>query len=442
MNSRQRTRRALASGLAFLAPNILGFLAFTLVPLFISLAMAFTNWDLRLHNMFNQGQVRFVGLANFQRLLTLPDFWQYFGNTLFLMLGIPVSIGASLLTALLLSRRPQEGRGRLPGLVLAGLGLGVGTGLLVAVGAAGPAFSILLGGLVAFLLVGGAAMGSGFYRTIYYLPNFTAGVATYLLWKKMYDPHAGPINAVLQPALNGVTGFATGTPPWMGAALFWTLLGAALLVFLGGLRWIRARWRFEQTGYLPHQRENLPRAVWRGAAVLAGTALLAWLGFHAPGCLDAARAGLKAPNWLTDYNWAKPAIMIMALWASIGSNNMLLYLAALANVPQELKEAAGIDGAGPVQTFRCVVWPQLAPITFFIVIMSVIHGLQGGFEMARTMTQGGPGGATTTLSYFVFSEGFDTGRLGYASAIAWTLFALVFAVTLFNWKFGQRSANE
>jgi multiple sugar transport system permease protein len=62
--------------------------------------------------------------------------------------------------------------------------------------------------------------------------------------------------------------------------------------------------------------------------------------------------------------------------------------------------------------------------------------------MARTMTQGGPAKATTTLSYYVYIEGFETGHLGYASAIAWTLFALVFVVTLFNWRFGNRYTND
>ena len=70
--------------------------------------------------------------------------------------------------------------------------------------------------------------------------------------------------------------------------------------------------------------------------------------------------------------------------------------------------------------------------------MSTIAGLQGGFEMARTMTQGGPAGSTTTLSYYVYTEGFTTGRLGYAAAISWTLFALVFVITLLNWRFGSR----
>lgn len=152
--------------------------------------------------------------------------------------------------------------------------------------------------------------------------------------------------------------------------------------------------------------------------------------------------GLAPPAWLTDYYWAKPALMLMALWAAIGSNNMLLYLAGLSNIPVELHEAAAMDGTSGLQKFWHVTWPQLAPITFFILVMSVIGGLQGGFEMARALTEGGPAGATTTLSYFVYNEGCRTGRLGYASAIAWTLFAMVFSVTLFTWKFGTRYAND
>jgi multiple sugar transport system permease protein len=121
---------------------------------------------------------------------------------------------------------------------------------------------------------------------------------------------------------------------------------------------------------------------------------------------------------------------------------MLLYLAGLSNVPQHLYEAADVDGASRFQKFWHVTWPQLAPTTFFIVVMSMIGGLQGGFEMARTMTQGGPAGSTTTLSYFIYTEGFETGRLGYSSAVAWALFGLVFTVTLINWRFGNRYVND
>jgi multiple sugar transport system permease protein len=170
--------------------------------------------------------------------------------------------------------------------------------------------------------------------------------------------------------------------------------------------------------------------------ILIGLALL---------CLNLPRmaaVGMEPPDWLADVHWAKPAIMIMAFWAAVGSNNMILYIAGITNIPRELYEAAAMDGARSWQRFWNVTWPQLAPVTFFIVVMSVIHGLQGGFEMARAMTQGGPAGSTTTLSYFVFIEGFESGRWGFASAVVWALFAMVMFVTLLNFKFGNRNMNE
>jgi multiple sugar transport system permease protein len=156
----------------------------------------------------------------------------------------------------------------------------------------------------------------------------------------------------------------------------------------------------------------------------------------------AAVTGIEAPDWLGNYYWAKPALMIMGLWAAIGSNNMVLYLAGLSNISPELYEAADMDGATSSQRFWHITWPQLAPVTFFIAIMSVIGGLQGGFEMARVMTQGGPAGSTTTLGYFIFIEGFETGRLGYASAVAWVLFALVFGLSVFNFRYGNRHVAD
>lgn len=131
----------------------------------------------------------------------------------------------------------------------------------------------------------------------------------------------------------------------------------------------------------------------------------------------------------------------MGVWTAIGGNNMLLYLAALSNVPQELYEAAQIDGAGKWATFRHVTWPQLAPTTFFIVIMSMIGGLQGGFEQARVLTQGGPAGITTTLAYYIYNKAFVEFQIGYASAVAWVLFMLIFAFTLVHWKLAAKELN-
>jgi multiple sugar transport system permease protein len=157
-----------------------------------------------------------------------------------------------------------------------------------------------------------------------------------------------------------------------------------------------------------------------------------------------APAGIEPPFWLASINCSKPAIMLMGFWGAVGSQTMLLYLAALMNVPADLYEAADLDGAGRFAKFRNVTWPQLAPTTFFVVVMGVIGGLQGGFDAARVMppTPGGPAGSTTTLAYFIYSEGFETGRLGYSSAVAWTMFLLVLVITLFNWKVGAQYVND
>lgn len=135
---------------------------------------------------------------------------------------------------------------------------------------------------------------------------------------------------------------------------------------------------------------------------------------------------------------ARDAIIFMGTWTAIGGGNMLLYLAALSNVPEELGEAASLDGASGWQKFKSVTWPQLAPTTFFIVIMSFIGGFQGGFDTAKVMTGGGPASTTTTLAYHIYQKAFEQFQVGYASAVSWALFAIVFAITIVNWKFGNK----
>jgi multiple sugar transport system permease protein len=152
--------------------------------------------------------------------------------------------------------------------------------------------------------------------------------------------------------------------------------------------------------------------------------------------------GLFSPQWLNSVSWSKPAIMLMGIFMAMGSQGMLMYLAALSNVPIELMEAASIDGANRWKIFRYVTWPQLAPTTFFIVITGVMGGLQGGFETAQIMTLGGPAGSTTTLSYYLYERGFTDFQLGFASAIAWAMFIMIFIITMVNWKFGNSMVND
>jgi len=283
-------RREVVAGYAFLLPNFLGFLAFVSLPVLFSLTLSFFEWDILT-------APHFAGLRNYGKLLADAKFWYYLYNTVVLMLAIPLQMAASLGLAILLDKK--------------------------------------LRGVV-------------FFRTIYFLPSITAGVAIYLLWMWIYNPSFGLVNYALS--------------------------------------WFR----------------------------------------------------IVGPRWLEDPAWSKPALIIMSLWAQMGGVNMILYLAALQNIPPGLYEAAAVDGVNAWQRFRHITLPLLGPTTFFILTTNLIRGFQGGFEMAYIMTQGGPAGSTTTVSYYLFQNAFEWGYMGYASAIAWVLFALVFGVTMINWKWGGR----
>ena len=146
------------------------------------------------------------------------------------------------------------------------------------------------------------------------------------------------------------------------------------------------------------------------------------------------RVPWTGPMWLADPHWAKPALMLMGFWTLVGGMNMIYYLAALQGIPQELYEAAEIDGAGNWRTFWNVTWPMISPTTFFILTMSVIGGFQGGFIAAYMMTGGGPNNATITLEYYIFNNLYTYQHAGYAAAIAWFLFMAILGVTIVHWR--------
>lgn len=144
------------------------------------------------------------------------------------------------------------------------------------------------------------------------------------------------------------------------------------------------------------------------------------------------------PAWLQSTAWSKPAFILMGLWTAVGGYNCVLYLAGLQGIPGELYEAADMDGATGWQKLRHITWPLLSPTTFFIVVMGVISGFQGGFTAAYLMTDGGPAGSTTTIMYYIYLRAFQGFEMGYAAAIALVLFVLVFGFTLINWQLGKR----
>lgn len=151
--------------------------------------------------------------------------------------------------------------------------------------------------------------------------------------------------------------------------------------------------------------------------------------------------GIKnPPNWLADTHWALYAVIIMSIWAGIGYC-ILIYTAALKGIADDMYEAADIDGANELQKLIKITIPMLSPTTFFLLITSVINSFKV-FGQINVMTQGGPGDATTVLVFYIYKAAFTFYRMGYAAAISWVLFILLFIVTIFQW-WGQRKwVNE
>ena len=211
MSHRSQGRRIFV-GMMFLLPNILGFLAFILVPLVMSFGMSFTDWDILRHNIFRDAPLRFTGMENFVRLFTHPQFWQYLGNTFFMMLGLPFAIAGSLGAALLLTRASKFRYNIKPALIIATVIMVVCGLTLLSGGMPERQVWLFFGMLAAMTLAAGVVTGGTVYRTLFYLPNFTAGVATYVLWKKLYNPNTGPVNQAMNPLLEGLSGWVNSMP--------------------------------------------------------------------------------------------------------------------------------------------------------------------------------------------------------------------------------------
>lgn len=133
--------------------------------------------------------------------------------------------------------------------------------------------------------------------------------------------------------------------------------------------------------------------------------------------------GVEPIDWLGDPRWAMPAIILLAIWKNLGFN-MVIFLAGLQSIPERLYEAARIDGASRWQQLRYVTLPALAPTLVFVTIMTAIGYLQL-FAEPYVMTQGGPSNSTLSLVLLMYQEGFRWWNLGYATAIAFALFAII-----------------
>lgn len=150
---------------------------------------------------------------------------------------------------------------------------------------------------------------------------------------------------------------------------------------------------------------------------------------------------VKGPNWMYNVDTVKPGLIAMMVWKGVGFTT-LLYLAGLQNIPQSYYEAAQIDGASSLRTFRKITLPLLHPISFFVVITSVIGGSQLFIEPSIMTDFGGPEYSAATIVYYLWDKAFGSGyRLGYACAVAWILAIIIFFVTLVQFRLAPKSDN-
>jgi multiple sugar transport system permease protein len=147
--------------------------------------------------------------------------------------------------------------------------------------------------------------------------------------------------------------------------------------------------------------------------------------------------------WLADKTLAMPAVIAVNVWKGVGFN-MVVYLAGLQAIPAEFYEAAEVDGAGAWQRFRRITFPLVAPTTFFLLVINTV-GAMKAFENIFVMTSGGPpgpGGATTTVVYYIYTQAFEFFRMGYASALAYVLFFLLFLVSFTQFRWYMKRVEE
>jgi multiple sugar transport system permease protein len=284
------------AGWAFVTPALALIGVFFVVPVAGAFVLSFTDFDL--YSIGGPGNTRFVGLDNYRDLLTTPLFWTALRNTLyFVLVGGPLSVAVSLAAALLVNAK--------------------------------------------------AVRLKPFFRAAFFAPWITTLVAVALLWRYIYHPQYG-------------------------------LLNAAIGVF-----------------------------------------------------------GLGPVDWLGDPAWAMPSIILLSVWKNFGYN-MLIFLAGLQSIPEELYEAAALDGAGAWHRFRHVTVPMLGPTLVFVGIVTMITSFQI-FSEPYVMTQGGPLKSTTTLMLFMYEEGFRWWRLGFAATIAVVLFLLTLAGTVVQLRFRREA---
>jgi multiple sugar transport system permease protein len=171
----------------------------------------------------------------------------------------------------------------------------------------------------------------------------------------------------------------------------------------------------------------------------ASTLLWSWLLNPEVGPVNylISKAGFDPPRWLASPTWALPTIVMIAIWGTVGGSRMIVFLAGLQGVPQELYDAASIDGGNAWHRFRHVTLPMISPVIFFNLILSAIAAFRV-FTFAFMATGGGPAYATWFYMLHLYTTAFQSLHMGYASALAWILFVIVLFFTVLQFGLSRR----
>ena len=277
---------------------------------------------------------------------------------------------------------------------------------------------------------GGFHAGEGRTAFLFLLPSLL-GVTLFLVVPIMASLVLSFTNWKLlgAPAFIGFSNYVrlfTADPqfwPVLRNTLFFTVeylvlnivISLGLAVWISGLK-IGQRW-FRVIFFLPTFTPGIAVAI-------------VWMLIFAPdGLFDSVMASLAIhmPSMLTDQRLAMQAVVIVSLWANVGYNTVL-FNAALDMVPPNYLEAARIDGATAWDRFWKIRLPLISPTLFFGTVMTAITSLQV-FDQIYVMTRGGPGNATATLGFAIYQKGFQNFQMGYASTIAWVMFAIIMGLT-------------
>jgi multiple sugar transport system permease protein len=237
----------------------------------------------------------------------------------------------------------------------------------------------------------------------------------------------------------------TGTPfGTTGDPLFWlslarTVTWVAFIVPLGILGSLLAATllnrglfgtRFFRTGFF------LPSLT----PVVAASLLWAWILQPDIGVLNSViytLTGTKGPSWLYSLTWSMPSLLLIALWTGIGGDRMLIFLAGLQGVPQELYDAAKTDGANAIQRWWHVTVPLLTPAILFNLVLGIIGSFRV-FSLAFVTTAGGPAYSTYFYALHLYAQAFSSFDMGYGSTLAWILFAIVLTLSLVQLRLSTR----